>query len=332
MVLVSIVVPIYKVEKELPRCINSLLSQTHTNIEIILVDDGSPDGCPQICDTYKEKDGRVKVIHKQNGGLSDARNCGLIQSTGEYILFVDSDDYIKEDTCEKLIDAAVDSKAQIVVGEAIRVENNMEEAMNHDKSTINRSMNGRDFLIEQLKSHSMLMNAYMNLYSRNFLVDNKLYFKKGILHEDEQWTPRVFLKAQRVMHIDFGFYYYICRENSITHNPDTTQNGIDLIVTCNELEYIYSKLEDTDLKRLLNDYILTLYLHAVHYGNLYHSKYDYLINEQFFKDKACSRKNRVKINLFLFNRNLYKRCNQLVKSIELIKYNQRKQYKLRFKN
>lgn len=94
---ISIVVPIYNVEKELDRCLQSLLRQTYKNIEIILVDDGSPDRCPLLCDEYAQKDSRVRVIHKKNGGLSDARNVGLQATTGEYVLYIDSDDYIDLD-------------------------------------------------------------------------------------------------------------------------------------------------------------------------------------------------------------------------------------------
>lgn len=99
--LFSIIVPIYKVEKYLHKCVNSLVNQTYKDIEIVLVDDGSPDNCPQICDEYAAKDKRINVIHKKNGGLSDARNVGLENCTGKYILFVDSDDYIELDACEK---------------------------------------------------------------------------------------------------------------------------------------------------------------------------------------------------------------------------------------
>ena len=95
--LISVVVPVYKVEKQLCRCVDSLIRQTYGNIEIILVDDGSPDGCPALCDGYAKKDSRIKVIHRQNGGLSAARNSGIDVARGEYIAFVDSDDYVADD-------------------------------------------------------------------------------------------------------------------------------------------------------------------------------------------------------------------------------------------
>ena len=113
--LISIIVPIYRVEKYLNRCIDSILSQSYRNLEIILVDDGSPDNCSIICEEYAKKDKRIKVIHKKNGGLSEARNYGIEASTGDYIMFVDSDDYISKDMCKTLLINALENNADIVV-------------------------------------------------------------------------------------------------------------------------------------------------------------------------------------------------------------------------
>ena len=115
--LVSIIVPIYKVEPYLRRCLDSIVNQSYTNLEIILVDDGSPDNCPQICDEYASKDNRIKVIHKKNGGLSDARNAGLDICKGEYISFVDSDDWVDEKYIETLLDLAIKENVDIAIGE-----------------------------------------------------------------------------------------------------------------------------------------------------------------------------------------------------------------------
>ena len=121
--LISVIVPIYNVEREIDRCIQSILKQTYHQLEIILVDDGSPDQCPQKCDQYAHDDSRVKVIHKKNGGLSDARNAGLRIATGEYVLYVDSDDYLELDACERLL-KSLSEDVDIVVGECREVEGN----------------------------------------------------------------------------------------------------------------------------------------------------------------------------------------------------------------
>ena len=122
--LISIIVPVYKVEKYLKKCIDSILNQTYKNYELILVDDGSPDCCPIICDNYAEKNDRVIVIHKQNGGLSDARNTGIAIAKGDFICFVDSDDYVSEDFCELLLNAVLKSNADMAICNYLVVDEN----------------------------------------------------------------------------------------------------------------------------------------------------------------------------------------------------------------
>ena len=112
--LISVIVPIYNVEKYLDRCVESIINQTYKNLEIILVDDGSPDNCTQMCDDYAKKDSRIRVVHKENGGLSDARNAGMEVATGEYVSFIDSDDYISLDFYETLFQTMIDNDSDIV--------------------------------------------------------------------------------------------------------------------------------------------------------------------------------------------------------------------------
>ena len=113
--LISVIIPVYNVEKYLPECIESVLKQTHTNLEIILVDDGSPDNSPQICDEYAQKDSRIKVIHKENGGVSSARNEGLKIAKGEWISFIDADDWVEKNFCEILLNKAVKTQSDIAL-------------------------------------------------------------------------------------------------------------------------------------------------------------------------------------------------------------------------
>ena len=110
--MISVIIPIYKVEEYLYDCVTSVINQTYTSLEIILVDDGSPDNCPQMCDDWAKKDSRIRVIHKKNGGLSDARNAGIEISTGEFIAFVDSDDYVENDWLELLFKAITEKNAK----------------------------------------------------------------------------------------------------------------------------------------------------------------------------------------------------------------------------
>ena len=137
--LISIIVPIYKVEIYLRKCIDSIVNQTYKNIEILLIDDGSPDNCGIICDEYAKKDERIKVIHKENGGLSDARNYGIEASTGDYIIFIDSDDYVSESMCENLLICALENNADIVSCnfKEIYIDNNREKI---NKQSIKKSL------------------------------------------------------------------------------------------------------------------------------------------------------------------------------------------------
>ena len=132
--LVSIIVPVYKVEKYLSRCIESIINQTYKNIEIILVDDGSPDDCPNICDEYAKADQRIIVVHKENEGLSSARNCGLNLATGDFIMFVDSDDTIDERMCEILISQVAQNKCDIVMSDFEKVRENINYPKNQHKT------------------------------------------------------------------------------------------------------------------------------------------------------------------------------------------------------
>ena len=218
----SIIVPIYKVEKYIQKCISTLIGQTYPDIEIILVDDGSPDRCPQICDEYAKLDNRIIVIHKQNGGLSDARNAGLEIASGDYVIFVDSDDYINSDTCERLLKYA-ETNCDILIGDAIVEGASIE--MSHIQPTM-KIYSGIEYLNEAFHADKAPMAAWLNIYKRNFLVENGLRFKCGILHEDEQFTPRALFLATSVIVTGVNFYHYFIRENSITTKKDKRKNKI----------------------------------------------------------------------------------------------------------
>ena len=198
----SIIVPIYKVEEYLERCVQSLVNQTEKDIEIILVDDQSPDKCPEMCDNFAKADSRIKVIHKKNGGLSDARNAGLDVAQGEYIMFVDSDDYISLDACERL---SAFFGADIIVGD-LEVVGGQNYYL-HDQSLLGKTVSGEEFLITSLKSNKFPAPVVLNVYKRELLLENSLFFKVGILHEDEHFTPRAFLCAKNVAYSGVSFYY-----------------------------------------------------------------------------------------------------------------------------
>lgn len=310
---ISIIVPVYNVEKFLDKCILSLINQTYRSIEIILVDDGSTDNCPKICDYYSKKDSRIKVIHKKNGGLSDARNAGLQLAIGEYILFVDSDDYIELDTCERFIEAMGNERPDIVVGNAIKKDGTKKTIMKHKYITKGTLITGEEYLKQELKSRTMYMAAWLNLYRRDFLLTNNLMFKDGLLHEDEHFTPRCFLKAKKVLGTDIIFYNYLIRDNSITKKKDLSLNGVHIIQTCYELAETYSKIEDKELRRLLYNNLVTKYLYGFQIGKLYKKEYKNLIKKKFVWKHASSLRNFLKAILFITSKRAYYLINVVIK-------------------
>jgi len=302
-ILFSIIVPVYNVEEYLNRCMESIINQSYKNIEIILVDDGSTDNCPEMCDSFAKRDKRIKAFHKNNGGLSDARNFGLRKAKGDYILFVDSDDFIELDTCN-IFNSILKSHPNIdILAANCR---RLDDLITIQKYTsINQIVDGRDFLKFQFCNGTMHIAAWRNLYRTRFLTDNILYFKFGIVHEDEEWTPRVFLKAKSVKYADYIHYYHIIRENSITQQKVKTKNALDLISACLSLGTVYKGIEDQELKILLYDYLATLYLHAFFIGKLIGRKNKKIIDKRVLKNLAHSSKNKRRVSFFYFSRSIY---------------------------
>lgn len=306
MMRISIIVPIYNVEKYLRRCIENLINQTYKNIEIILIDDGSSDNCHAICDEYQKIDNRIKVIHKINEGLSVARNVGMQIATGEYILFVDSDDYIELNTCSKFENVLNNIKPEIIVGNAIKVENNIKKLIKHTSENF-KIISGKEYLKKELKNNSMEMIVWLNLYKKEFLLNNNLFFKKGFLHEDEEFTPRVFLKAKTVLPVDIVFYNYLIRESSIMTSKNKIKNLEHIHKICEELDLIYNALDDTKLKKLLKDSLFNKYLgklQEVYVKDNENFKLE-LVDKRLLKNKAYSKINKLRFFILLLNPLLY---------------------------
>lgn len=208
---ISVIVPIYNVEIYLERCVESIMSQSHRNLEIILVDDGSPDNCPKICDDYAKKDSRIKVIHKKNGGLSDARNAGMKVATGDYISFIDSDDYISTDYLETLYQVLLKENSDIVECEIVKFkENEIPVSVGNLDIESFDAEKGLQLLIEEKVFHQYVWNK---LYKADLALE--VDFEKGKLNEDEFWTYQVFGKAKKVTKIQKAMYYYLQRNGSI---------------------------------------------------------------------------------------------------------------------
>ena len=215
--LVSVIVPIYKVEAYLRRCLNSIVNQTYTNLEIILVDDGSPDACPQICDEFAAKDKHIIVIHKTNGGLSDARNNGTKRATGEYIFYLDADDELPQNAISLLIEQVFSHPStEIVIGEM--------QSIPYTKEYDTFYLNSIDYISNNnwirknfYRVHNRLpVNACNKLIRKDFIVKNHFFFEPGLIHEDELWMFFVAQKLSKVVFVHQTTYIRYINPHSIT--------------------------------------------------------------------------------------------------------------------
>jgi len=242
--LVSIIIPIYNVEEYLRECIDSALKQTYKDIELILVDDGSPDNCPQICDEYVALDSRVKVIHKENGGLSAARNSGLAMAKGEYVYFLDSDDYIAENAIRQLHDKAKENDLDVVLFDGFVVDEGgkRDEANCYyiHKGRYDNVYDGKTLFVEMV-SNSDYRSAVPLLYIRKAcLINWNLTFYEGILHEDELFTFLLLMQCKRAGHLSKSLYYRRKRAGSIMTTHPTERNFAGYMCVLEEMVKYYA--------------------------------------------------------------------------------------------
>lgn len=209
---VSVIVPVYNVEHYLKKCINSICQNTYKNLEIILVDDGSTDFSGKICDEFKDKDPRIKVIHKSNGGLSSARNAGMKEMTGQYILFVDSDDYLDSDIIELMIKEALKYDADIVQSGYERV--NEEGKKLYRFIPQKRLCVGQKAIVKEFFEDKNLSVIACGKLFRKEIID-ELSFLEGKNHEDNIFMTDLLERAERLISIDRDGYKYLSRNNSI---------------------------------------------------------------------------------------------------------------------
>lgn len=218
--MISVIIPIYKVEAFLDRCVQSVLNQTYRDIEIILVNDGSPDNCPAMCDAWAKQDSRIKVIHKPNGGLSDARNAGLDIATGEYVAFVDSDDYIHPQMYDIMLDAMLRTQSDIVSCRLRQVDEGEDVVFpKHLSPTIIEVVKSKNALEQFHEKYLNLiwMSACTKLYHRSIFAT--LRFRRGIIFEDLDLFPYIIAEAKHIAIIDQELYCYRTSAQSITHSP-----------------------------------------------------------------------------------------------------------------
>lgn len=304
---ITVIVPVYNVEKYIDRCVNSLVTQTYENTEILLIDDGSVDGSGMLCDTYAAEYSNVTAFHKQNGGLSDARNFGLNRATGEYVIFVDSDDWLEPDSLEALYSDTNGGSVDIVIGCAVCMKPS--PAMERYESIAARVLEahrvytGKEYLTACLEGGALRIEATHIICRREFLNENGLCFVKGLFHEDEEFTPRAFLAADSVVPSDKVFYHYDnTRESSIMNDPSAAVKKLtDKLKIYASLREIYKTVKPRRLRRLLEDDLSWKYLDCYNSGLVPADRFDALCC-------AYKLKRRLKALLFAVSPRLYRKA------------------------
>lgn len=237
----SIIIPVYKVEKYLPKCVESVLRQNFDDFEAILVDDGSPDNCPALCDEYAKKDNRIKVIHKQNGGLSDARNAGIATANGKYVLFLDSDDYLYSNT---VLDEISNSLKNAFFPEICYLPN---EYWSSNPNSVSSQYKDETLSLEKFLNR-VIKNYYLHTAGQQFVLrldylkDNGLRFEKGILHEDELWFAQILMQAKKVHICPCVFYFYVDNRNGSIINSLKEKNVKDKLYIANKIVFLSKSL------------------------------------------------------------------------------------------
>ncbi len=242
---VSIIVPVYKAEAYLHRCVDSLLSQTFTDFEILLIDDGSPDGSGMFCDKYAKKDSRIKVFHKENGGVASARQCGLDNATGEYIIHADPDDWVEITMLEALYMKAKEDDADMVICDFF-IENNKGT---HYRAQKLNSLNA-DVILRQLLSHQLHGSCCNKLVRKSCFVKYDVCFNPDIIRWEDLYINCELLRHDiKVTYIPNAFYHYDCiiNESSLVRNP-SPKGVISGIIFCN----YFSKELGKEYKRELD--------------------------------------------------------------------------------
>ena len=306
----SVILPIYNVEKYLGECIDSILSQTFCDFELILVDDGSKDSSGKICDEYAEKDARIKVIHKENSGVSDTRNIGTDHSHGDYVIYIDSDDFIISNNFFKdLKDRISSSKSDIVLYKFSKYFDD-EKRLDECRFSLDVAVdNSNDLLYELVKKDAYYGMAWIKCFKKSLVIDNGIRFEKGLLGEDMDWYFNLVLCADTYSSIDKSYIAYRQRSGSIT-SSHKLKNLTDFI-------YILEKWSDKIKNADINEKKKTALMGALakYYSNL-------LITYTRLRDKTkTTYKSRVKALSYLLDYSLSSRPSKIKKFYKIAGFN-----------
>ena len=317
--LVSVIIPVYKVEEYLDKCVESAVNQTYKNLEIILVDDGSPDNCPKMCDDWAKKDKRIKVIHKENGGLSDARNFGIEKATGEFYIFLDSDDKMDLEEIEILYSTLKKHDADVVMSDIIFVSDLNETPKLNKESYSEEVVEGEDiFRLIFNKQYPMIMSAWAKIYKKEVFKD--IRYPKGKIHEDEFVIHRILDKIKKFVYISAQLNINLHRSNSICSSKfnkkrfHAIESRIERVEFCEKKGKEYYQLA---INQLLKTTIL--YYTMARKSGMKKEDLIFLL-ETFNKYYKISKKKDLVIKMFKYFRNItYMIMKSYVKKKKLIR-------------
>ncbi|MCR4614120.1 MAG: glycosyltransferase [Bacteroidaceae bacterium] len=278
----SIILPIYNVEKYLSACIDSILAQTYSDYEIILVDDGSTDTSPQICDQYAGQHSCIHVIHKHNGGLSDARNVGLNSARGEYVFFIDSDDFLIDNTVLQRIANKLTDKPDVVAFKSVKwFESTGKMGVNTDDLSVSsNNLLPYEKYLELIDKDTYSNSAWSKVIKRSVLTNNHVEFEKGLLGEDNDWYYKVISHLSSLELINEPLYVYRQRAGSITKTY-TKKNMEHLLWIIEKWTKYVNEGEFTGNKEVIRNSLAKQYCHAIiGYSSLNNAK-------EFFPRLKC---------------------------------------------
>ena len=275
--MISVIVPVYNVEEYLEECLNSIQHQTYTDIEVILVNDGSTDASKEICERYCQQDPRFHLINQENKGLSGARNRGMTESKGEFITFVDSDDVIKDDMLEQLLKHMTSEEMDIVECWYTNDKKEIETPAPENVKIIFQG-NAKEALVSLCEDNIVRLNAVAKLYRREVILN--FPFLEGLFYEDVYGGMGILKHIHKIVKIDYTGYYYRVRSGSIMNREFSLKN-LDLFAICDKVEQLYDGNADSLPYVQLRLFHLVL-MHVVDYrifeGNPYQEKYDEYLN------------------------------------------------------
>ena len=247
---ISVIVPIYNVQQCIERCVLSIIGQTYKNLEILLIDDGSPDQCGQLCDMYKTWDERIHVVHKKNGGLSDARNVGLDLCTGDYVVFVDSDDWLDLDMIEVLYNTLKENQADIA--ECSYRNLYKDQVVEETNCSGQLILGDAIFALEAMLDWRYFKpNAWNKLYKRD--VIGAIRYPKGRIHEDEFTTYKIMYNAKKLAYIDVSKYNYDRRRTDSITGEQFSEKNLDACEAFRERITFFEENGITTLEEKMNN-------------------------------------------------------------------------------